>query len=103
MVRDSNLGDSSPGEVYLYHDWGRDDSVTATILEGVAAVTDRPLTDLDPPLFEVVNPDALDTLCQPLTDGELRDGNGRLTLPIYDCTVTLHWDGTVAIDPPDES
>lgn len=66
-------------------------------------MTDTPLANLDPPLYEIVDPDALENLCQPPNDDVLRDGDGRLTLPIYDCNVTLHWDGIIRIDPPDES
>lgn len=103
MARDNECGGDTPNEVSLHHDWDRNDSVTMTILEGLAAVTDTPLTDLDPPLYDVVDPDALDTLFRTRSDDMLRDGSGQLTFPAYDCSVTLCWDGTITIDPPDES
>lgn len=95
-------GDTSTEEVVLHHDWERDDSVSTTIIEGVAAVTDTPETDLDPPLYEIMDPDALDNLCQPLNDDVLRDGSGQLTLSLHGCTVTLDWSGRIKIKPPDE-
>lgn len=67
------------------------------------AVTNTPKTDLNPPLHEIVDPDALDTLCQPLNGDILRDGSGQLTLPLHGCTVTLDWSGTIRIEPPEES
>ena len=106
MARDDETnaeGDTSTEEVVLYHDWEHDDSVSATIIEGVAAVTDTPKTDLDPPLYEIVDPDALDKLCQPLNNDVLRDGSGQLTLPLQGCTVTLDWSGRITIEPLDES
>ena len=96
-------GETSTEEVVLYHDWERDDSVSSTIIEGVAAVTDTPEAKLDPPLYEVVDPDALDTLCQPLNDDIIRDGSGQLKFSLQGCTVTLDWSGRIKIDPPDES
>lgn len=104
MARDCDCGGDSPtDEVVLHHDWEHDDSVSTTIPGGVAAVTDTSIAELDPPLYEVVNPDALEDLCQPLGDDVLRDGSGRLTLPLHRCTVTLYWSGTIKIDPPEES
>lgn len=106
MARDDDEtdaeGDTSTEAVVLHHDWERDDSVSTTIIEGVAAVTDTPKTDLNPPLYEIVDPDALNNLCQPLTEDVLRDGSGQLTLPLHGCTVTLNWSGTIKIEPPDE-
>ena len=107
MARDDDEsdvdGDTSTEEVVLHHDWERDNSVSATIIEGVAAVTDTPIMDLDPPLREIVDPDALNNLCQPLNNDVLRDGSGQLTLPLHGCIVTLDWSGRIKIEPPDES
>ena len=107
MARDDDETDvdenTSTDEVILHHDWERDDSVSTTIIEGVAAVTDTPEADLDPPLYEVVDPDALDTLCQPLNDDILRDGSGHVKFSLQGCTVTLDWSGRIKIEPPDET
>lgn len=96
-------GDTSTEEVVLHHDWERDDSVSTTIIEGVAEVTDTPEADLDPTLYEVVDPDALDTLCRPLNDDVLRDGSGHVKFPLQGCIVTLDWSGRIKIEPPDET
>ena len=104
MGHDDECRGKTPSEaVYLYHDWERDDSVSSKIIESVAAVTDKPEVDLDPPLYEIVDPDALDALCQPLNGDFLRDGSGQLTFLLHGCTVTLYWNGTIKIEPPDES
>ena len=96
-------GDTPTDSVVLELDWERNDPVSTTIIEGVAAVTDTPKTDLDPPLYEIVNPDALDNLCQPLNDDVLRDGSGQLIFRLHGCTVTFYWSGRIKIEPPDES
>lgn len=100
---DDGTGDASSEAVRLSHDWTSDESVSARILQGVAAVTDTPPTDLDPPLYEVINPEALDDLWEPLSGDALRDGSGHLTLSLYGCTVRLYHDGTIEIDAPDDS
>lgn len=100
---ETDAGGDTSSEVVLHHDWVCDDSVATTVIEGVAAVTNTPKTDLDPPLHEVVDPDALDNLCQPLNGDELRDGNGQLTFQLYGCNVTLNWSGRITIEPLEES
>lgn len=100
---DDCAGNTSADEIYLHHDWTSDESVSTLLIEGIAAVTDTPPTDLDPPLYEIVNPEAVDTLWEPLRENRLRHGRGHLTLPIYDCTVTLYSDGTIKIELSEES
>jgi len=45
----------------VHHEWRQSDQPSVTIVEAVAAATDRPTTDL-PPLHGTVDTDALDSL-----------------------------------------
>lgn len=74
------------------------ESVSVAIVEAVAAVTETPSTDL-PPLYEWVNPDALEQLFDPAP----RQTSGVVAFEVADCTVTVTSDGTVsATDDVDE-
>ena len=97
-----SLSESEAAVVTLQHDWDSTASVSAKILAGVAAVTNTPPTELDPPLYEQIDPDALETVFQFTTGHAQCDREGVLTLPLYECTVTLSGDGTISIQPPDE-
>jgi hypothetical protein len=66
------------------------ESVTATVIEKVATATDSEALDL-PPLYEAIDPDALDTVVEDLSDGELR-------FRYVDQAVTVTSDGTVTVD-----
>lgn len=96
-------GDTPTEEIVLHNDWERDDSISTTIIEGVAAVMDTPEAKLDPTLYEVVDPDALDDLCRPLNGDIIRDGSGQLKFSLQGCIVTLDWSGRITIGLPDES
>jgi hypothetical protein len=51
--------DSFEGHNQYQHNWGVDDSITTTVIQSVADVSGVSQTDLDP-IFETVDPDALD-------------------------------------------
>jgi hypothetical protein len=69
---------------------------TVAVAEAVAEVTGEPPTST-PPLFEVVDPDALDRLFAPRSAGLV---DGRVVFPVADCWVTVHAAGRVAVSPP---
>ncbi|MFC7096843.1 HalOD1 output domain-containing protein [Halobaculum marinum] len=80
-VDDSELGsDNVDANVRLPADEGGFDTVSIRVVECVAEATGREPTDL-PPLYDVVDPDALDDL---FTAGG--DGN---------CTVSFRFEGTL--------
>lgn len=81
----------------LHHDWREDESITTTITKGVAAVTNTPPTDMDP-LFERIDPDALDQLYGSTEGGVSRD-DGWTTFRFNGCVVTVYATGTVEIQP----
>lgn len=86
--------DASSGTYYIHHEWDNDDSIHTSIVLGVAAVTDEPLTDMDP-LYEVIDPEALDRLT-----GSLRgDNSGSVTFVYSSCEVTVAEGGKIALQP----
>lgn len=77
------------------------DSLSLTLLRAVVAVTNTPPTELDP-LFDHIDPDALDALFHPTCDGTPRQGQGRLTIQVHNCDVTVYAGGCIKIQPPNE-
>ena len=81
------------------HDWAGDDELSETIVSAVASVLGSEPTDLSP-LYEVVDPDALNRLYAPTPTAHMRPGGGCLTFSYNGCLVTAYWDGAVEIEPP---
>ena len=80
------------------YDWSSVSPSTA-VVETVAAATGRNAIDLDP-LYEAVNPDALDAVVTSSADGI---GAGAEVWFTYDrCRVTVGADGTVRAVPRDD-
>ena len=101
-TKDDSRGDYDT-EIITYRnesDW-ETESVTATVVEAVATATNTPVTELDP-LYNVINPDALNLLYTPTNDGNQRQNNGQITFPYNDCEVTVHADGEVTVTPVQE-
>lgn len=77
--------------------WGNE-SFTTTVVEAVEAIQDNEVTEL-PPLFERVDPDALEQLFQSTADSEHQRTAGRLTFPYAGFLVTIHADGEITFNP----
>ena len=71
--------------------------MSTRILTAIAERDDRSIDDLRP-LYEVIDPDALDALFAPRMDGSLR-GGGSVSFPYAGYVVTVSSDGVVEIDP----
>lgn len=93
--------DAEPDLYRVHHDWRSDDEVSTVVVMAVAEIMDVDVVDI-PPLYESINPDALNELYQPTFDGKLRKGGGSTTVTVNDCTVTVYWDGEITIEPPDQ-
>lgn len=93
--------DPDRGVYRAQYEWGSDDSLSAFVVDSVAAVTNASPTELEP-LYGVVDPDALDKLYAPTYDRSLRRGDGCTTFAFGECTVTVYSDGTVEVEPPSE-
>lgn len=78
------------------------DSLTIAVAEGISDVKDVPVTEIVPPLSDVVDPGALEQIFRPLPDGEARAG--WVTFFIHNCKVIVSSDGWLRIfDLEDDS
>ena len=90
---DSAPGDA--GEHAVYHPGG-DGSLTATVVEAVAAVTGEEPTAMEP-LGSVVDPEALEGLVASLRRSS---EGGRVAFTFAGCRVTVTADGAVRVSRP---
>lgn len=73
---------------------------TQKVVERVAAAEGVSPEELTPPLFEVIDPDALDQLFGNTTTAGRMEGQTMFTYKGYEITVS--GDGHVAVDPLEE-
>lgn len=76
-------------------------SLSFEIIEAVADREGVDTTDIEPPayeaLYDVINPEALDALFAPRTDGSPRT-NGRVEFTFCGYDVVVSSDGTIELD-----
>lgn len=70
------------------------ESPSDTILRKVAAVKETEPTELDSPLYDVIDPDALNTL---FAGRNGSSGDGRVSFRYNDCEVSVESDGEVLV------
>ncbi|WP_170977357.1 HalOD1 output domain-containing protein [Halorussus salinisoli] len=92
--------DAATNTYQLHHDWRDDESVTTAVIMGVAAITNTPPTDLGP-VFEMIDPDALNNLFHPPTSGSSRD-DGWVSFCLNDCAVRVYATGEIEITPDED-
>lgn len=68
--------------------------LSGKVVETVAALKDTEPTELDQPLYEVIDPDALDTLFTPKRDRTARRG-GEIQFMYCGCSVIVAPNGDV--------
>ncbi len=95
--------DPATGRHQIDHDWDVDSSVSTSVVEAVAAATKTMPTEIDP-LYDVVDPDALDALVASLR----KSGHGTVRFEFAGWIVTLTANGAIDLrvtdrDPLDES
>lgn len=76
-----------------------DGKVSERVVAAVAAARDEDPLEL-PPLYDVIDPDALNNLFAHGFSGR-RNGSGRVSLMLADCEVVVHSDGEIAVTAPD--
>ncbi len=69
--------------------------VSETVVAAVAEYKRVDVFDLDPPLYEAIDPDALDAL--------FREGEGDVRFDHWGCTVTVDHDGVVTVTNGEDS
>jgi hypothetical protein len=78
------------------HDWDRDGSVATSVIESVSAVTGDAPPDIDP-LYDALDPDALDALVASLRNGS----GGTVSFRFNGCDVTVDSAGRIAVRRPE--
>ena len=76
------------------------ESVSASVVRAVAAAEGTTALDLDEPLYDVVDPDALDQLFAPKPDGTSRL-LGQLHFRYHGYTVLVHEFGRIDVFSPE--
>lgn len=75
-------------------------SLTEGVFTAIADLDETDATAIEPPLYEILDPDALNCLFAPLADGTPRIG-GRVVFPYCGYEVTAYSDGRVCVTDPD--
>lgn len=71
-------------------------SVSQSVVEAVADAEGVAPEDLEPPLYEVIDPEALERVFAPTASGARRDGRIEFVYNGYD--VTVRGDGRVSVE-----
>jgi len=93
---ESNAPSANDGAIRAEYDW-TDTPASTAVVETVAVARDCEPTELDP-LYEVVDPDALDAVVQSSGNGPVVGGT-TVTLEVADRSVTVHDGGAVVVRP----
>lgn len=83
----------------VQHDFAGSASVTATLAHALSDISGIDVTDAERALEEYVDPDALDRLFSPVSDGSPR-ANGQLMFNIQGYQTTIYGSGLISIVPP---
>ena len=96
-----NADGESDSDCYAaLHDWDSGEQVVVSVAEALAEHAGVPVHEL-PPLYDSVDPDALDGVARTL-DADAADGRASVTFSaLEDYLVTVHADGGVEIDEQD--
>lgn len=99
--RESEYSDAT----VLQYNWRSDRSLVPLIVDAVAANSGEQAVIEAPPLHDVIDPDALDSLFTPTRDGADRDG-GVVSFDWADHRITLNASGVATVEsrevPADE-
>lgn len=101
--RSPNERDHRDGEIVYrsVHDRMSGELLSSTVSNTIAGVEDAVPEDL-PPLYESIDPDALDELFSPTANGGRR-ADGHVSFPFEDYHVTIHTHGEIAVVSISES
>lgn len=80
----------------VYHEFDGPAEVSTTLAHAIADATGYDVTDVGFGLNEFVDPDALDRLFAPRSDGTSR-ANGSLAFSLWDCHVTVDGTGRIVV------
>lgn len=78
------------------------ESASRSVIEAVAAATGADPTTM-PPLYDAIDPDALDSALDSLSRGTRQSREGSISFRFNGCCVTVHADGRTVVSPPESS
>jgi hypothetical protein len=85
----------------IQHDFTGPASITTTLTHALSDISGIDVTDAEHALEEYVDPDALDRLFAPTSDGSRR-ANGQLMFNIDGYRTTIYGNGLISIVPPQQ-
>lgn len=88
--------DPLSGTYHAHHDWEDSQSLSTTVIEAVGVATDTDPVQMDP-LYEALDPDALDALFRPRSDDGPR-ANGQVVFSLDGHDVAVHSHGNIIVD-----
>ena len=88
-----------PKTVYAYHDPEGTSKVTTTVVHALADIMDVDVSETEFSLYDSVDPDALNRLFAPKSDGTARPP-GHVAFGVQGYRVTVYSSGEIAITPP---
>ena len=97
--RDRTGYDPMTDTYHHQYDWDSPERLSSAIIAAVATVTDTEPTELEP-LYDCVDPDALDALFRPLSEDRPRS-HGRLSFSLDEYEVTVQGHGEIIVDVSD--
>lgn len=89
--------DPQRGAYYTRYEWAKEESLIDIAVQAVASIADKPLSDID--IFARINPDALEALFEPTSDGSRSDEGGVWFL-LAEHRIIVQSDGLIEIYPP---
>lgn len=93
----SDLGQQRGDSRVVQYDWDGPVGLSVFVVETVQSIAESGRDLSDEPLYDSIDPDALDRLFEPHDRG-LRDG-GRVTFSFAGHRVTVQGDGSVFVSP----
>lgn len=88
-----------PSTYHAYHDPRSPAKLSTTIVHALADVMDLDVTDTGFSLYDSVDPDALDQLFVPKSDGTPRPP-GHVAFSVQGYRITVYSEGHIVITPP---
>lgn len=88
--------DSTPNRHTAVYDWESDGPVVVAVAEALATFSGRPADEI-PPVYDAVDPDALDVLVRPRDDCGSETVRVAFAVPQLDCTVSVDADGRTEV------
>ncbi|WP_227355776.1 HalOD1 output domain-containing protein [Haladaptatus salinisoli] len=90
------------GTYSAHSDWGTGKTPSHSVIESVAAATETSPECMQP-LYDVINPDALNQVFEPGYERYRQSPNGYVTFRYEGCDVTVHADGQTTVSLLDDT